>query len=651
MNEFNNIFSPFRIGNIEVKNRIEFSPSCTCLGSPDGYVTKELIAYYQAIARGGAGIITIGETPVDYKYAKRHEYQLNIGNEKIIAGLSVLVEAVHRYGAKLSIELNHGGGALINREEAIAPSPIPSKLEEMLAKMEGRKKIRVIEMTQDMIDEVIDNFARAAERCLKAGFEMIMIHGGHGHLLAQFLSPYSNKRTDAYGGSLENRARFALEVLTEIRKRVGNKLAIEYRISANELVPGGMQEDETIEFVKMIQDKIDLLHISSGILGDPNSSQYLIQLTYFPYCHNVHYAEKFKKELNIPVATVGSISNIQMAEKIISEGKADIVAMARAVIADPEIVNKARRGEVEEVRPCLRCNICTGNTRNNLPIRCTVNPIIGRELDYTDIKPAKKKKKVVIIGGGPAGIMAALTASRRGHEVVLFEKSDNLGGNLILAAGPSFKADMKNYLGWLIRQVQKDPNIKIITKCEVKIDIIKLEEPDAVIIATGSEPLIPDVPGKDRDNVVWVGDVHIDRVTVGETVIIVGGGLTGCEAALHLAQQGKTVTVIDMLTQKELAAGIPRGLMTLLNENGVHFLTGVKLEEIIENGVIVIDKSWRRIKVPADTVVLSLGFKPRREIPNSFIDRMSEAYTIGDCRKPKDLKQAIHDGFNVAVEI
>ena len=648
MNGFENIFSPLRIGNVEVKNRIEFSPSCTCLGSPDGYVTKELIAYYQAIARGGAGIVTIGETPVDYKYAKRHEYQLNISDEKVIGGLSVLVEAVHRYGAKLSIELNHGGGALINREEAIAPSPIPSKLEELLARMEGRKKIRVLEMTQDMIDEVIDSFACAAERCMRAGFEMIMIHGGHGHLLAQFLSPYSNKRTDAYGGSLENRARFALEVLTEIRKRVGSRLAIEYRISANELVPGGMQEDETIEFVKMIQDKIDLLHISSGILGDPESSQYLIQPTYFPHCHNVHYAERFKKELAIPIATVGSISNMQMAEKIIAEGKADIVAMARAIIADPEIVNKTRRGEADEVRPCLRCNVCTKNTRNNFPIRCTVNPVIGREIDYTNIEPAKKKKKVVIVGGGPAGMEAALIASCRGHEIVLYEKSDKLGGNLILASGPSFKADMKHYLEWLIRQY-KNPDIKIKLKVEATSETIKTEKPDVVIIAIGSEPLTWIFRAK--TGIMWSGlEIHMDRYR-GETAVIVGGGLTGCEAALHLAKKGRKVTVIDMLSWGELAAEIPRGLTTLLRENGVHFMTEVKLEEITDEGVTVIDKSWRRIEILADTVVLSLGFKPRREAANSFSNIVPEVYIIGDCRKPKDLQQAIHDGFNVAVEI
>jgi len=397
MQDFSHVLSPFRFGNVEVKNRIEFSPACTSLGSPDGYVTKEVIAYYQNIARGGAGIVTIGETPVDYHYAKRHNYMLNISDEKITVGLCYLVEAVQRYGAKISIELCHGGGE--NYPEAIAPSAIVPKTEILLAKAAGRKIPKVIEMTQDMIDDVINSFANAAERCLQAGMEMIMLHGGHGHLFSQFLSPLFNKRVDAYGGSLENRARFAIELLTEIRNRVGNKLAIEYRISANERIPGGMEEEGTIEFVKMIQDKIDLLHVSSGALSTPESSQYMIQPTYMPHCHNVHYAERFKKELNIPIATVGSISDMKSAESIVAEGKADIIVMARAILADPEIVNKTRRGNNIEVRPCLRCNLCSRLTRDCLPIRCAVNPVIGRETEYANIQPAGTRKKIVVVGG------------------------------------------------------------------------------------------------------------------------------------------------------------------------------------------------------------------------------------------------------------
>lgn len=380
MGNYEHVLSPFQFGDVVVRNRIELSPACYMLTSPDGFVTRQMVAYYQRFARGGAGIVTVGETPIDFEYAKGHEFQLNMADDRVINGLSILAEEVHRHGAKLSIELSHLGRFVLNNRPTIGPSPIPAQAEIMAAAREGRRVRPVKEMDQDLIDTVIQHFADAAYRCLRAGFEMIMVHGAHGHLISQFLSPYTNKRTDAYGGSLENRARFAIEVLTAIRNRVGNKLAIEYRISANELVPGGMEEEDTIEFVKMIEDKIDLLHVSAGVLSEPKTVPHIIQPTYFPYCYNVHRAEKLKKALNVPITTVGSIMDMKMAEEIIATGKADIVAMARAMLADPEIVNKVKHGKAEDVRPCLRCHTCNKLTRNFYPIRCSVNPTLGREL-------------------------------------------------------------------------------------------------------------------------------------------------------------------------------------------------------------------------------------------------------------------------------
>jgi len=316
------------------------------------------------------------------------------------------------------------------------------------------------------------------------------------------------------------------------------------------------------------------------------------------------------------------------------------------------MVNKTKRGDNIEVRPCLRCNVCTSkHTSKNLPIRCAINPILGRETDYATIEPAKEKKKVVVVGGGPGGMQAALTASCRGHEVVLLEKGDKLGGNLTIAAGPSFKEDMKRYLEWLTRQVQKDPNMSIKLRSEATADLIKAEDPDAIIVAVGADPLLPAALIGDRKNVVWAGDVHVDKALVGDTVVVAGGGLTGCEAALHLAQSGKKVTVIDMLDIKEISLDVPRALLTMLGEKGVRMMMEVKLEEITDDGVTVIDKAWNRTAIPADTVVMSLGFKRRSGIVEAFSDIIPDVYFAGDCRKPKDLKQAIHDAFNIAVEI
>jgi len=661
MKKYQHVFSPFKFGNVEVKNRIEIAPAIPCLATPDGFVTRELIEYYKSLARGGAAIVTIGDTAIDFEYAKDHEHQLNLGDDRVIAGLSTLVEAIHRYGAKASIQLNHGGRfsatRLIGGKNPIAPSPLPSETEMMWAEIQGRKLDFVVtEMTQEHIDTVVDHYAEACHRCMLAGFEMVMLHGAHGHMLGQFTSPYTNKRTDRYGGSLQNRARFAIEVLNAVRRKVGDKLAIEYRISADEVVPEGMHEEETIEFVKMIQDQIDLLHVSMGLLPNPVTIPRMIQPTYFPHGLNVPYAERFKKALKVPITAVGSI-DMEMADRIIVEGKCDIVAMVRPIIADTEYVNKYRHGEFEDIRPCIRCNVCIQRVAEFYPIRCAVNPVIGREVEYSYIRPADKKKKVVIVGGGPAGMEAAVVASSRGHRVTLYEKDNELGGALTLAAVHPFKADMKRYLDWLIKKTQESAAVEIKLSTEATADTVKTEKPDVLIVAVGAEPIIPDIPGVKKSNVVWVGDVARGKAVAGETVVVAGAGLTGCETALHLAQQGKKVAVIDMLGQLEIAQDMPflnkLGLMGLLHQHGVQFKTEVKLEEITKGGVMVIDKQWNRFEIPADTVVLSMGFKARAALVKAFQELAPDidVYVIGDCAEPRNLMHAIHDAFNVTVEI
>jgi 2,4-dienoyl-CoA reductase-like NADH-dependent reductase (Old Yellow Enzyme family)/thioredoxin reductase len=629
MTEFKHIFTPIKIGKMTVKNRIEAAPCVPFLAGIDGDATRELIEWERARAKGGAGIVTIGDSPIIYETAARVGHILNLGTDKTVGALNRLAEAIQRHGAKASIELTY---------------------------FDPGQRYSHNDLTLKEIKSIIDSYARAAFRCLNGGMDMILIHGAHGHLISQFLSPRKNKRRDAYGGSFKNRARFVTEVLESIREKVGDRLAIEYRISAAELVPGGLTVEEQLEFVKSIQDKIDLIHVSVGHTFEPGAGHLMIQPTYVPRGVNVHYAERFKKELKIPVTALGSI-DVVMAEKIIAENRADIVAMNRALIADHDCINKAGAGREDTVRPCVRCNTCISRThRFFLPVRCAVNPLAGREAEFLNTPPTTIKKKVVIIGGGPAGLEAARTAAGRGHEVVLFEKEDKLGGTLRMAAAPPFKTDMKHYLDWSIHMAIELPNITVKLSTEATPQKIKAEKPDVIIIAVGATPVIPDIPGIRGKNVVPAGDVDMGKVKVGEKVVVAGAGLTGSETALYLAQQGKKVTLIDMLSIEEIDANAPfteTGMLRdMLAELKVDIITGVKLEAVKKNGAVITDKKGEKREIPCDNVVLALGVKPRIDIVENFQDIAPEVKIIGDCNNQRgNLYSATSEGFFAGTDL
>ncbi|MBP2642228.1 MAG: FAD-dependent oxidoreductase [Firmicutes bacterium] len=657
-NRYKHVFQPIKIGNVTVKNRIMSPPMLSALATPDGKVTHEVIAFAGAMARTGAGLVTIGDSCIDSDRSLEHVSALILGDDTIIPGLTHIVEEIHRYGAKASIELNHGGALafrpLLKDKPSIGPSPLPDYIHPVY------KEYRVEVMDKAMIEQVINNYVTAVGRCVKAGFDVVMIHAAHGWLLGQFLSPSFNQRTDEYGGSLENRMRFPLEILKAIRRAHGNKIAIDLRVSGSPRVPDTFKEmeiDELLEFLKVAQSYIDIVNFSGGFIPYLPSLEYMIQPYFLPHKVNACFAEKAKTVLKIPVTALGSIMTVDEADKLIAEGKADMVGMGRAGLSDSYTFVKAYRGQEDKIRPCMRCVYCGGRAEPPYfrAIRCAVNPRVGREMEYSYISKANCKKKVMIIGGGPAGMQAAQTAIERGHEVVLYEKTDQLGGMLHTASSLPFKYDMKRYNEWMIKETAAS-GAKIIYNTEVTPELIKKEHPDAVMVAIGSIPTTPPIPGITGKNVVWAGDVDAAKAKTGTKVIIAGAGLTGAECAIGLAQDGKEVTVIDMISPEEFtkdAAALCRlSIQKLFTQLNIKTIFESTITEITENGVKYTDKQTNQHELTADTVVNALGMSIQREKVQALLSEIPETYLIGDCNDgPKNIINAIESAFTFSLEI
>ena len=473
--------------------------------------------------------------------------------------------------------------------------------------------------------------------------------GAHGYLITNFLSKKTNKRTDWYGGTLEDRMRFLLEVVENIRKKVGSDYPLGVRLSGTEYDPPGIEIEETIEIAKALENAgVDVLHISAG---NHHTMHKQVVHMYFPPAYNVWLAEKVKKAVSIPVIAVGAITTPELGEQILREGKADFIALGRPLIADPYWPKKAMEGRPEDIRPCIRCNDCVGRgVFICRAICCAVNPVVGREYEMGyEIEPAPKSKKVAIIGGGPGGLEAARVAALRGHEVTLYEKRE-LGGYLIEASVPEFKADLRRLREYLITQVKK-VGVKIVN-AEATVETILDEGYDAIIVATGASPIKPEVPGVDKPHVFDALEV-LRGAKVGERVVIVGGGLIGRETALFLAQQRKKVTLSTRRNFETFAEdlgwhGPAQSFFELLQQYPIDIHYERRLKEITDDGVIVVSPDGVEHKLEGDTVILAAGLKPNRELWEALKEKAENVYAIGDCVEPRAIFDAIHEGHFIA---
>jgi 2,4-dienoyl-CoA reductase-like NADH-dependent reductase (Old Yellow Enzyme family)/thioredoxin reductase len=650
--KYPNLFSPIKIGSLTFKNRIVSAPTSVAELSPECHLTRDNIAYYKLKARGGAAVVTVGESIVHSATGRSHPKQILLDDEGVIPSLVETADAIHQYDAIASIELSHGGmecdPMFLGGRNPIGPSATSTDIG---FRTKGMNTVVVEEMSEALMNEIADAYAAGAATVKLAGFDMCMIHAGHGWLLAQFFSPLINKRRDQYGGSVENRARFPMMVIDRVRARVGKDFPIELRISGSELTEGGLTIEDAIAICKMAESKVDLIHVSAGAHSVINTMTVMHPSMFLPHGCNVYLAEAVKKAVKIPVVTVGGISDPVQMEEIISSGKADIIALARGLLADPEIPRKAQFGKDDEIVHCVRCFDCIGGMFITRTMKCAVNPIIGREYEFSfPAKPAERKK-VLIAGGGPAGMQAAITAAERGHDVTLCEQSDSLGGALKFARDVFFKADINRFMETQIHKVGSLA-IKVMLDTEVTPDFVELERPDVLIVAVGADPIAPRIPGVDRASVIHATGVHKGTVKIGQKVVMIGGGLMGCETGLHLAQQGKDVTIIEMLDDVALEANIMhrRALMLEL-EKSVKLRPGLKCTEIAGKGVTAVDGEGKKAFFEADTVIIAIGMKPRSVVVDGLRGTAPEFMAIGDCVKARRILQAVRTGYDAGMAI
>ena len=626
------LLSPLTVGSIEIKNRMAVAAMVTDYCDQDGMPTEQYIAYHEARAAGGFGLIVTEDYAVDPQ--GRGFWCAGLWKDEQIAPHRELTERVHAAGAKIFAQIYHCGrqtsSALIGAQPVSAsalPCPVMGEVPRPL--------------TVDEIATIVGQFGDTARRAKEAGFDGVEVHGAHGYLVAQFMSAYSNKRTDEYGGPLAHRIRFPLEIVADIRAKCGDDFPVSFRISADEFVIGGRELAETLAICRRLEAAgVDMLHISAGTY---ESAWAIVPPLYVKQAWIADFAAAVKKVVSIPVQVVGRIKDPEVAEAVLQAGQADLISLARASLADPDFARKVAEDRAEEIRPCIGCNQgCITILFGNQPIRCLVNPSLGFEA-ADEVKPAAVTKKVLVVGGGPAGLEAARGARLAGHEVHLHERLDHLGGKFLVGAIPPGKGELASYVTWLGDELRR-LGVSVTLGSEVVADLVAVE-PDVVVYAAGSKHLRPPIPGIDGANVVEACDVLTGDATTGTRVVVAGGGMIGSETALYLATLGRQVTIVDQLPGVALEENLARRYFLLqeLDRHGVRQVVEATITAFAE-GAVEIEQHGATLSLPCDTGVLALGMAPEDE----WLDKVraiADVRVIGDAAEPSDALRASREGF------
>jgi NAD(H)-dependent 7beta-hydroxy-3-oxo-delta4-cholenoic acid oxidoreductase len=662
MKPLKELFSPIEIAGMEVRNRIVMAPMGTLSSRDDGGASEKMIEYYEARARGGAGLITFEVTTID----ERFPYTPNgagLWDDAQIESFKKLTDVLHSHGAKVTPQIAHPGPeslSFLRGQQPVGPSALMSLSTKQICR----------ELSLDEIEEIIERFGQAVRRAREAGFDGVEFHCAHGYLLAgSFLSPLRNRRTDAYGGSLEGRLKFPLDVVKRMKARAGSDFPITIRISGDEFVPGGRTIEDTQHVAPtLVEAGIDAFHVSAGSF--PMAAWRVIPPTGTPPGINRKLSAAVKQVVDVPVMVVGRINDPLVAEDILEKGDADMVVIGRPLLADPELPNKAKEGRLEDINPCISCTQCLAQIMSVRPLTCVINPAVGREKEMT-IAPAAKPRRVLVAGGGPAGLEAARVAALRGHEVTLCEKDMKLGGQFNLAAVAPMKQELCKVIKYLSTQVEK-AKVQVRLGTEVTAQLVDELKPEVVVVATGGVPSIPDIPGAQRENVVSAHDVLASKVGIhGGNVLVIGGGMVGLEVADLLADPGDNplvgrtrVTVVEMLDNvgMEIAAEARILLMEGLREKGAEIATSTRVKEILPDGVRVVNTikeilpDWTTVTKDGDEertiggidrIVLALGVRSVDDLSEKIGGDVAEVHVIGDAKQPRRALEAIAEGAEV----